>query len=110
MYDEAFYGLDSYRLICIIACFIVIFKNKLYPGYFGYKKYEKISWSWWIFALILMLSLKMLFPFFLVGVIGSMTLIAALTWNLYCQWGGIGDVFRKKTLIFKGDYLFSIYV
>ncbi len=101
MYDETVFDVNNYRLICIIICFVIIFNNKLYPGHFRYKKYEKISWRWWFFTLILMLSLEVFFPLFLVSVIGSMLLIAVITWNLYCQWGGLGGVFYKRHLSFK---------
>ena len=57
---EDFFGLNNFRLICIIACFIIIFNNKLYPRYFK-KKYKKVSLIWLIFLLILMLSSSLFF-------------------------------------------------
>ena len=116
MYDEIIeFGLISYLLLCSIACFIIIFNNKLYPGFFKYKRYEKISWKWWVFTLILMLPFMYFSLIFLVFVIGSMILIAVATHSVYAQWDDMsGTASNKKYLSFREiayfPYMFRVLV
>ncbi len=106
MIYEDLFSLNSYRLICIIACFIIIFNNKLYPYYFGYKKYEKVSVIWLIFPLMLMLSSLTFFIIFL----GSLPFLPIFMYIMTLHALKVDRSFRKRKKMSLSEFLYLPYL
>ena len=106
MFYDHFWGLNSFRLTCIIACFIILFKNKFYFGYFK-KKYEEVSFIWLFFTLILMIS----FPLFMFSFITMILMLPILLFLITLNVLHVGFDFRKRKKMSISEFIyFPFYI
>ena len=106
MIYEDLFSLNSYRLICIIAYIIIIFNNKLYPYYFGYKKDEKVYVIWLLFPLMLMLSSLTFFIIFL----GSLPFLPIFMYIMTLHALKVDRSFRKRKKMSLSEFLYLPYL
>lgn len=105
MFYDHFFGLNSFRLACIIACFIILFKNKFYFGYFK-KKYEEVSFIWLFFTLILMASFLPFIFSFITMILMLPIFLFLITFNVL----HVGFDFRKRKKMSISEFIYFPYI